>query len=309
MKKTNIEHTCEPLHTVKKFGQPATTTYLSQLDNLQVKLISPPTEEQFKSIIAIFMKNTWKDKLDHGPYSEDDVDQTIKELFKGEILPTGMECPNITWTVEGLDMIDTTHLIRHRLFSFSAQTHADRDMRHDSAMVKPGIMIDTAFFARYISICDQAKALYTDMMDSGRVNCLDARTIMPRCFEHFYIVRSTIKDIISFCIMRADEQIQTQSDNIIALKLWLEILKQYPFLGGLIDFSKPDGFYIKQSKKGKTNIFPPNAKNDLFDWSPKQFFHDKHRDDFPGGSIYLDIRDNLIEQINAYKSVGLFNDE
>jgi len=305
MKKNDNEHTCEPLHTVRKFNRKYDLDAKNQLHKLKVKLIQPPTVEQFREVIAVFMKNTWKDKLQY-TFDEKSIDETIIDLFRGNILPTGMETINITWSVEGLDMIDTTHLIRHRLFSFSAQTHADRDMRDDIIVLKPGIVENPSLMARYLKICDDAKQLYCEMMDSGDINCLDARTIMPRCFEHFYIVRSTLKDIIAFCIMRADEQIQTQSDNIIALKLWLAVLQQYPFLGGLIDFRKPDAFYIKQSKMGKTNIFPPNEKNDMFDWSPKQFFHDKHRDEFAGGLQYIALRDALLKQIDAYNAEGLF---
>ena len=302
---TDDIHECDPLHTQLKFGDAPTTAYVNQLNAIRVELVAPPSQVQFREIIGVFMQNTWNDELEH-TISRSKAESIIHDLFNGEILPTGMETINLTWTVEGLDMIDTTHLIRHRLFSFSAQTHADRDMRNDDVMAKPSIIANREFFARYIDICAQAKQLYCDMMDSGEVNCLDARTIMPRCFEHFYIVRGTIKDIISFCIMRTDEQIQTQSDNIVALKLWLKILEQYPFLGGLIDFEKPDAFYVKQCGKGKTNIFPPNKKNDLFTYSPKQFFHDRHRDDYPGSNTYLQLRKKLIEEINSYKEDGLF---
>jgi hypothetical protein len=208
-----------------------------------------------------------------------------------------METINIVWYVNGLDMIDTTHLIRHRMFSFAAQVHGDRDMRDDRVMVKPGIIANAEYFERYKTIVSMAHSLYVDMLDSGLVHGLDARTIMPRNFEHFYQVRCNIKDLISYCQMRADEQIQTTADNIVALRLWLEIVKRYPFLRGLVDFNKPDAFYVRQSQKGKRNIFPPNAKNDLFDWSEEQFYHPIGRDEFPGGETYLKLREELLAQI------------
>jgi hypothetical protein len=198
-----------------------------------------------------------------------------------------------------MDMVDTTHLIRHRLFSFAAQVHGDRDMRDDRVVVKPGIMANKDFYDRYQQITELARGLYVDMLDSGLVHGLDARTVMPRNFEHFYMVRCTIKDLIGYCIMRGDEQIQTTVDNIIAMKLWLEILKKYPFLKGLVDFRKPDQFYQRQSAKGKTNIFPPNAKNDNFDWCEEQFYHPIGRDEFAGGDVYLKIREDLLNQIDA----------
>jgi len=256
----------QPMHTKLKFGQkPKPIDFVNQLSNIDVQIVHAPTVAEFRKTISVFLLNTWNDKI-QWDFPEDQIDQTIDELFRYELLPTAMETINITWSVNGMDMIDTTHLIRHRLFSFAAQVHGDRDMRDDRVMMKPGIIVHEEFANRYREITTMARDLYVDMLDSGLVHGLDARTIMPRNFEHFYMVRCTIKDLIGYCIMRGDEQIQTTVDNIIAMKLWLEVLKIYPFLAGLVDFRKPDAFYQRQSAKGKTNIFPPNAKNDNFDW-------------------------------------------
>ena len=289
----------QPMHTKLKFGKKVgSLEFVNQLENIEVKLVHAPTVAEFRKTISVFLLNTWNDKI-QWDFPEDQIDQTIDELFRYELLPTAMETINITWSVNGMDMIDTTHLIRHRLFSFAAQVHGDRDMRDDRVMVKPGIMANANFFERYKQITTMARDLYIDMLDSGLVHGLDTRTIMPRNFEHFYMVRCTIKDLIGYCIMRGDEQIQTTVDNIIAMKLWLEILKIYPFLKGLVDFRKPDSFYQRQSAKGKTNIFPPNAKNDNFDWCEEQFYHPIGRDEFPGSETYLRIREDLLAQIDA----------
>jgi thymidylate synthase (FAD) len=288
----------EQMHTTLKFGESGHLEFVEQLNNIDVKIVGAPSVAEFRKTISVFMMNTWNDHL-HFEFSEEAIDQCIKDLFAGKILPTGMETIGVTWSVSGLNLIDTTHLIRHRLFSFSAQTHADRDMRDDMCVVTPGIMANEDFYDRYQSIVRNAHQLYIDMMDSGRVNCLDARTIMPRCMDHFYVTRCCIKDLVSYCQMRADEQIQTTVDNIVAMKLWLEILKLYPFLKGLVDFNKPDTYYVSQCSAGKTNIFPPNKKNDLFEWTDEQFVHTIHRDDFPGGDVYLKLKAELLAQIDA----------
>ena len=298
--KSNMPH-LQKMHTQLKFGKKTQPIeFVNQLEAIDVQIVHAPTVAEFRKTISVFLMNTWNDKI-QWDFPHEDIDQTIDELFRYELLPTAMETINITWSVNGMDMIDTTHLIRHRLFSFAAQVHGDRDMRDDRVMVKPGIMANANFFERYKQITTMARDLYTDMLDSGLVHGLDTRTIMPRNFEHFYMVRCTIKDLIGYCIMRGDEQIQTTVDNVIAMKLWLEVLKKYPFLAGLVDFRKPDSFYQRQSAKGKTNIFPPNAKNDNFDWCEEQFYHPIGREEFPGGDIYLKIREDLLKQIDAIK--------
>ena len=289
----------QKMHTELKFGkQPGPLQFVNQLTAIDVKIVHAPTVAELRKTISVFLMNTWNDKIQWA-FPEEDIDQTIDELFRYELLPTAMETINLTWSVNGMDMIDTTHLIRHRLFSFAAQVHGDRDMRDDRVMVKPSIMANPEIFDRYRKITQDARQLYIDMLDSGLVHGLDTRTIMPRNFEHFYMVRCTIKDLIGYCVMRGDEQIKTTVDNIIAMKLWLEVLKIYPFLKGLVDFRKPDAFYQRQSAKGKTNIFPPNAKNDNFDWCEEQFYHPIGRDEFPGGDVYLKIREDLLSQIDA----------
>jgi len=289
----------QKMHTELKFGKkPGPLEFVNQLTAIDVKIVHAPTVAELRKTISVFLMNTWNDKI-QWTFPEEDIDQTIDELFRYELLPTAMETINLTWSVNGMDMIDTTHLIRHRLFSFAAQVHGDRDMRDDRVMVKPSIMANPEFFDRYRKITQDARQLYIDMLDSGAVHGLDTRTIMPRNFEHFYMVRCTIKDLIGYCVMRGDEQIQTTVDNIIAMKLWLEVLKIYPFLKGLVDFRKPDAFYQRQSAKGKTNIFPPNTKNDNFDWCEEQFYHPIGRDEFPGSDVYLRIREDLLQQIDA----------
>lgn len=298
VRKEQMPH-LQQMHTKLKFGQAVKPIeFVNQLENIDVQIVHAPTIPEFRKTISVFLMNTWNDKIEWD-FPEDAINQTIDELFRYELLPTAMETINITWSVNGMDMVDTTHLIRHRLFSFAAQVHGDRDMRDDRVVVKPGIMANKDFYDRYKQITEMARGLYVDMLDSGLVHGLDARTVMPRNFEHFYMVRCTIKDLIGYCIMRGDEQIQTTVDNIIAMKLWLEVLKKYPFLKGLVDFRKPDQFYQRQSAKGKTNIFPPNAKNDNFDWCEEQFYHPIGRDEFPGGEVYLKIREDLLAQIDA----------
>lgn len=286
-------------YTIRKFGRkPGQLQFVEQLNNIDVKVYSAPSIEEFRKTLSIFLLNTWND-APVTSFAEDDIDVMVKELFKFELLPTAMETINIVWWVNGIDLIGSTHLIRHRLFSFAAQVHGDRDMRDDRVVVKPGIMADSEFYDRYKSITEAARQLYVDMMDSGKVHGLDARTIMPRNFEHFYQVRCNIKDLIGYCQMRADEQIQTTEDNIVALKLWLEVVRRYPFLRGLVNFKKQDDFYVRQCVKGKRNIFPPNAKNDTFGWVDEQFYHPIGRDEYPGGDVYLKLRNELLADIQV----------
>lgn len=296
-KNNEVKH--EPLYVVPKWNEPGCLEFVEHLSAIEVKIFDAPTEQQFRNAIATFMTNTWNDVPNYGPFDGEVTDKVIKELFAGNILPAGMEIIGLCFGINGMNVIDTTHLIRHRMFSFSAQTHADRDMRNDRVVVSPQIMANPGFYERYKEICKLSHELYKDMVDSKLVDTLEARTIMPAAFERFYMCRACIKDVIAYCNLRSDEQIQPYADVIISLKLWLEVLKLYPFLRGLINFRNPDWFYVKQCSAGKTNIFPPLPKNDVFEWAETQFLYDKSRDKFPGFDVYNDLRESLIAQIEA----------
>lgn len=287
----------EPLYTERKFGKEPKVTAINQFDAIKVTIIDAPTVDQMRKLLPAFMYNSWQEKPKFDGFSEAEIDRCIKELFAGSILPNGMETIGITFCVEGLDLVDVTHLIRHRAFTFSAQC-SDRDLRDLTALVKPSIIENDEFLDRYLDIVNKSVQLYADMMDSGEINTFDARTILPICKSHFYNVRGCIKDIIAFCNQRCDEQIQPQSDNIVAIKLWLEISKLYPFLKDVVDLRQQAKYYIKQCISGKTTIFPPNKLNDVFEWCDTQFFHDKHRDKFNGGEAYLNLKAKLLDELD-----------
>lgn len=292
----------EQLYTIRKFGHRPTAYFIDQFDAIKITIIDAPDIDKMRTTLARFMLNSWSE-YPRDIFNKDEMDKCIKELFDGSILPNGQEIVGITFRVEGLDMVDVTHLIRHRAFTFSAQC-SDRDLRSLEVLVKPSIA-ESEFFQRYIDHINASVKLYADMMDSGQINTFDARTVLPVCKSHFYNVRGCIKDIIAFCNQRCDEQIQPQSDNIIAIKLWLEIVKLYPFLKGVVNLDQLSSYYIKQCKAGKTTIFPPNKKNDVFDWSIEQFFHSKHRDEFLGGDRYRKLKDELLselEQVNEHNT-------
>jgi|TARA_R110002110_G_scaffold175446_2_gene379036 thymidylate synthase (FAD) len=294
----------EAMHSERKYHQELKpVTIVNQLDAIDVTITDAPSPEQFRKIFAVFLLNTCRDTIitDHKKFSDQEIDICIDQCFRGELLPTAMETVSIAWTVSGLDMIDTTHLIRHRAFSFSAQLHGDRDVRRDRVVAKPGILCNPALRERYETLCNDALQLYVDSLDSGELNLFDARTVLPRCFEHFYMVRSPLKDLMGYCRARADEQLQPISDNLVALKLWLEVLKIYPWLKPYVDFRRPDAYYQTMSKKGKTSLYPPNDKNEGFDWHEDMFLHPIHRDEFPGGEKYLEMREEIMAQIDNIK--------
>lgn len=280
-----------------KQGELPDTYFREHLNSIKVTLLSAPTLEHLYNYIPQFATATWHDK----PFpamSSKEKEEVIKDLFEGKVLPTAIETINFTLLIEYMDLIDVTHLLRHRQFAFSAVCTADRDMRHDDCMIKSSIAKNPEYFRRFVEITNECKKLYADMVDSEEVSILDARTILPRALESHYFVHMNLRDVIPFLKQRLDTQIQPESDNIIALRMWVEIVKQYPQIKGMINVNEPDWWYIKTAPTGRSsNIYMPDEKNDVFDWNKQWFLYKKKRSDFPGGDVFQELWDNLKQKL------------
>jgi thymidylate synthase (FAD) len=284
--------------TIKRMEQP-TTEYLEALSAIKVKLIQSPSLEELMDYIPEFALATWEDKP-RSDYTEKERYECITKLLRGEVLPTALETVGLTFLISNIDLIDVTHLIRHRTMSFSAHCTGDRDQRHDPCLVKPSILVDPEYVDRFMNIVDDAKELYADMVDSGQVSILDARTILPRALTNHYYARVNLKDFIGYLRQRLDRQIQPESDNIIALKMLVEANKKLPGLKEVVDLNAPDHWFVKTAQTDhSSNLYRPETpRNDVFEWKPQWFVYGCERKDMPGGEYFTTLWNNLVEELN-----------
>lgn len=276
------------------------TNFVSHLEAIDVKLLNAPPMEDLLEYIPRWGTATWVDKP-HNTFTDEERKEVVQDMFDGNILPSALETVGLTFLISNIDLVDVTHLLRHRTMSFSAICTADRDQRFDDCLVKPSIEMSSEFFSRYVSITAQAKQLYADMVDSDEVSILDARTILPRCLENHYYCRVNLKDVIHYIMQRIDRQIQPESDNIVALKMWIEIVKRYPMAKDMININAPDMWYIKTAptSRGSNIYMPEKPRNDIFEHKPQWFLYKKQRSEMRGGYKFVNLWNKLVEELNA----------
>jgi len=164
------------LHPTKiKTNEYPLTAYINQLTNIKVELLQSPSLEELYRYIPQWVTATWSEPTNL--FSTEARHKALEDLFSGKVLPSALETIGLVFLVSNIDLIDVTHLLRHRSMSFSAICSADRDLRHDSCLIKPSIGNHKEFVHRFIGIVEKAKALYADMVDSDEISLLDARTI------------------------------------------------------------------------------------------------------------------------------------
>ena len=281
-----------------KFGQQPVTHYLNNLKSLNIELIDGPTREQAQNIAWNMTKATWADTPNETSFANatpEEASTNLQDVLNFRALPTPMECLGFTFKISGIDVQTVTHLIRHRAGSFAAQCTGDRDLRNDNALMPESIENckddDNDFYFRYVNIIKEAKMLYSDMVDSKIVSMMDARVILPKCMETFYVARFNLKDLIGFVKQRQDVQIQPEVDNIMATKIAKLVVERIPEVATCLDFNKPDMHYVRTfrvelpdgtfTSRG-TNLYHPEPKNDLFEFNENDAIYQCRREEING---------------------------
>lgn len=276
-----------------KFDQEVNTSFINNLESLNIELIDAPSREQAQNIAWHMTKATWADSPDDVSFSHatpEEASSNLQDVLNFRALPTPMECLGFTFKISGIDTQTVTHLIRHRAGSFAAQCTGDRDLRDDNILV-PESVENSDFYQRFMNVTQAAKQLYADMVDSKTVSLMDARVVLPKAIETFYIARFNLKDLIGFIKQRQDVQIQPEVDNIIATRIARLVVEKIPEVASCLDFNKPDMHYVRtfriQLPDGSwtsrgTNLYHPEPKNDLFDFNQEDSIYSCRREDLNG---------------------------
>lgn len=286
-----------------RFDEKPTTEFKNNLKAMKVTLMSAPTMDELRSYLPQFALATWSEL----PDSNDNIslrerDKVIREVLEGKALPTALETVNLVFRIEGISLQEVTHILRHRMASFSADCSGDKWWTHKAALVPNSIenskgdprfdecfygtgneISKDNFYARYQQVVKMAKELYCDMIDSKQVSIMDARYILPRCLETFYYMRITLKDALAFIRQRIDKQIQPETDNWMAYLMYAQLLERYPIMNGIINIHQPSHFYVKMARTGKaTNLYFPDKDSDIFEYNEHDFIYQCTRDKLNG---------------------------
>ena len=311
----NLEQVQLPMEL--KFNQIPVTNYINNLESLNIELIDGPTREQAQKIAWHMTKATWADSPSETAFENatpEEASINLQDVLNFRALPTPMECLGFTFKISGIDTQTVTHLIRHRAGSFAAQCTGDRDLRNDNILV-PESVENSDFHHRFIEVSAAAKQLYSDMVDSRVISFMDARVILPKALETFYVARFNLKDLIGFIRQRQDVQIQPEVDNIIATRIAKIVCEAIPEVSTCLNFNKPDMHYVRtfrvQLPDGSytsrgTNLYHPEPKNDLFEFNEKDSIYPCRREELNGNKsgeekIFTKMWNNDVASVNAIR--------
>lgn len=266
-----------------KFGKKPKTEFKSNLKSIHIDCLYAPSLHEITNYIPYFVDATWSENP-RDMMSIEDREKYVSEMFSGMCLPTARETINFVFRFNGISLQEVTHILRHRMASFSADCSGDKWWSEKDCLVPQAIKDSPEFYERYKDIVNESKKLYCDMIDSKRISIMDARSILTRNLETFYYVKIDLGNLVAFINQRMDVQIQPQTDNILAYELTLRLCELYgDYISKLVRFDNPSPFYKRMARTGKaTNLYFPEPEVDTFEWNEKDFIYQCRREELNG---------------------------
>ena len=305
-KNNNLEPIKLPMDI--KFGKGQKTKFKNNLDFIRIEPISYMNISDLFDYIPSFVDATWSENP-RKKYSYEEAAKLVTDMFTGKTLPGALETINFVFRISGISLQEVTHIIRHRNATFSADCSGDKWWSEKDALVPCSIQNSPEFNERYEKLVIETKQLYCDMIDSKVISIMDARYILPRCLDTFYYMRINYKDLIAFINQRKDVQIQPETDNVIAYKLFDILLNIYgDYVKNAVDFSNPSPFYQKMARTGKaTNLYFPEPEVDNFEYNEADFIYQCRRKDLNGTNPERDYAFGRIqlEYFKKFKKAGV----
>lgn len=267
-----------------RFDEKPTTVFKNNLDSIKVTLLDHPDQENVINYMSMFLDATWVDTpAESVNMSKDKKIQYLKDCIAGKALPTALETMQFTFLIEGISLQEVTHILRTRTASFSADCSADKWWTHKAALVPNAIQNSPELYERYKKLVEEAKQLYCDIIDSRQISIMDARYILPRCLETFYYMSIDFKNLVSFLHQRFDRQIQPETDNVLAYKMYDELITAMPIFKGLIDIDEVPRHWVATSRTGKcTNLYKPEENADVIEYNENDFIYNVKRSELNG---------------------------
>lgn len=267
-----------------RFDEKPTTVFKNNLDSIKVTLLDHPDQENVINYMSMFLDATWVDTPEESAnMSKDKKIQYLKDCIAGKALPTALETMQFTFLIEGISLQEVTHILRTRTASFSADCSADKWWTHKAALVPNAIQNSPELYDRYKKLVEEAKQLYCDIIDSRQISIMDARYILPRCLETFYYMSIDFKNLVSFLHQRFDRQIQPETDNVLAYKMYDELITAMPIFKGLIDIDEVPRHWVATSRTGKcTNLYMPEENADVIEYNENDFIYNVKRSELNG---------------------------
>lgn len=246
---------------------------------------------------------TWNEDINefNASLTEEDRKRFIFRTLQGKFIPTALRSIPITFKIENMSWHDVSHLIRHTQLSYASDCSGDKVIEN-RPIILPQAVTDCDCFEEYDEAMRLLNYCYDKILNDGG-HIQDARLMLPRTMTTFYYVTGNLHGVIDFIKARIDRQVQPRSDNLIAMKLLLELCKKIPELYFIVNPEMPNSFYIRETTTNFASKWqPPLPQNaEALKDCDTEFLYDS-RDNLPGNSEFVEVWNELLKTFETRKN-------
>ena len=151
------------------------------------------------------------------------TNEKVKNLIK-KILKSGhlsvLEHISFTYLIEGISRVTTHQLVRHRLASYSQQSHRYTKIEENKFVCPPDIQNDKKAYDIYEKATKDAIKTYNKLIEMG-IKKEDARYIIPQAVTSNIMVTMNARELLHFftlrCCKRAQWEIREVANEMLRL--------------------------------------------------------------------------------------------
>ncbi|MCS7374711.1 MAG: FAD-dependent thymidylate synthase [archaeon GB-1867-097] len=157
--------------------------------------------------------------------SEEDVKRLIRSCIRqGHLSP--IEHASFTFLIEGISRVASHQLVRHRIASYSQQSHRVVDLSSIGFVIPPTISDSPEAENIFKNLFENARKCYLKLLELG-VPREDARYIIPQAVETSIVVTMNARELLHFFKLRLAKDSQWEIRRI-ARRMLSQVYKVAP---------------------------------------------------------------------------------
>lgn len=193
---------------------------------MQVKLLAYSPEPELVCARAMRACRT-KQSADELELSREDVVRLIRSAKKlGHLSVLEHAC--FTFSVSGISRACSHQLVRHRMASFSQQSHRAVEMTPSDIVVPPSIQQNTRSLATFKKSVNASFKAFNELKKSG-IRLEDARYVLPNALTTNLTVTMNARELLHFFSLRMARSAQWEIREL-AQKMLQEVREVAPVM-------------------------------------------------------------------------------
>ncbi len=153
-----------------------------------------------------------------------DMDEQYREKLIRRVVKSGhhsvLEHVVFTYSIEGISRVATHQLVRHRIASYSQQSHRYTAIKRESFVIPQSIADNEEAQTLYNEMLDKTVETYEKLVEMG-IKKEDARFVIPQGVASNILVTMNARELIHFfrlrCCVRAQWEIREAAIEMLKL--------------------------------------------------------------------------------------------